>query len=211
MATPHTTILRTALVLAVLGATAQPARADWLLSPFVGMNFGGNASFGDVGDFEDNLEKKAVFGGAFTWMGGGIFGVEADFGFAPNFFENTSGDSDFEFGDSNLTTLMGNAVFGIPVGGTKGPGVRPYGSAGLGLIRSSIDGNELFDDVSASDLGVNIGGGAHVFFNDRIGLRGDIRYFRSLQDNEPDDNLDLELSDFDFWRVTVGVTFRVGG
>lgn len=209
MAIRHLTVLRAAFVIAVL-TIAAPARADWLLTPFIGMNFGGDAAFGDVGDFEDNLEKKTVFGGTFTWMGGGIIGAEADFGFAPNFFENTSGDADFDFGDSNLTTLMGNVVIGIPVGGQRGAGVRPYLSTGLGLIRSSIEGGELFDDLSASDLGVNVGGGAHVFFNDRIGLRGDIRYFRSLQDDEPDDDLDLGLADFQFWRATVGVTFRVG-
>ena len=210
MATRHLTFLRAVFVSAVLGAGATPAQADWLLTPFVGMHFGGDAAFGDVGDVQDNIEKKALFGGSFTWMGGGIVGVEADFGFAPNFFEDTTGDTDFDFGDSNLTTLMGNVVFGIPVGGTSGAGVRPYGSTGIGLIRSSIDGSDLFDDISTSDLGVNIGGGAHVFFNDRVGLKGDIRYFRSLQDDEPDDDLDLGLSDFDFWRFTVGVTFRVG-
>ena len=46
------------------------------------------------------------------------------------------------------------------------------------------------------------------FFTDNIGLRGDVRYFRSLQDNEPDDEFDVALSDFRFWRGTVGVTFR---
>jgi hypothetical protein len=55
---------------------------------------------------------------------------------------------------------------------------------------------------------VNIGGGVQGFFNDRIGLRGDLRYFRSLADDEPDDEFDLAFSDFDFWRGTVGVTFR---
>ena len=37
---------------------------------------------------------------------------------------------------------------------------------------------------------------------------GDLRYFRSLQDAEPDNDLDLSLGSFDFWRGSVGLTFR---
>jgi hypothetical protein len=101
-------------------------------------------------------------------------------------------------------------LVGAPFGGQRGPGIRPYGSGGVGLIRSRIDGGELFNDLSTNDFGINIGGGIHGFFNDNIGIRGDIRYFRSLTDNEPDDEFDLALSDFDFWRATVGVTIRFG-
>jgi opacity protein-like surface antigen len=198
-----------ALVLALLGA-ATPAHADWLFTPYIGVTFGGNADFGDVGDFEDNFEKKVTFGGTATWMGAGIIGLEVDLGTTPNFFERTSGDFDFDFGDSNVATLMGNVVLGAPIGGTTGPGVRPYASGGIGLLRSSISAGDLFDDLSKNDLGLNVGAGAHIFFGDNVGIRGDIRYFRSLQDDE-DDILDLGVADFDFWRGTVGVTFRFGG
>ena len=68
------------------------------------------------------------------------------------------------------------------------------------MIRSQITGTTLFNDLDSNDLGVNIGGGVHGFFSDNVGLRGDLRYFRSLQDTEPDGEFDLGLSDFDFWR-----------
>jgi opacity protein-like surface antigen len=200
------------LVAAAMGLGAAPASADWSLTPYLGVNFGGDADFGDVGDFEDNFEKKAVFGGTATWMSGGIVGAEIDFGWAPNFFEVTTGDADFDFGDSNLTTLMGNVVVGVPIGGTRGPGLRPYGSGGAGLMRSHVDGGDLFDDVSSNDFGVNVGGGVIGYVNDRVGIRGDVRYFRSLRDTDADDDdVDFELADFSFWRATVGVTFRLGG
>jgi opacity protein-like surface antigen len=197
------------MVLFLTGAAA-PASADWLFTPYLGVTFGADAEFGDVGDFEDNFEKRVTFGGTATWMGAGIIGFEVDFGSTPNFFENTGGEGDFEFFDGNATTLMGNLVIGAPFGGTSGMGVRPYGSVGLGLLQTNISPGGLFDDLDSNDLGFNVGGGAHVFFNDNVGIRGDLRYFRGLQGDD-DNDLDLDLSDFDFWRGTVGVTFRFGG
>ena len=206
------TVPRVLVLAGLLGATAAPAHADWSLTPYLGINFGGAADFGDVGDFEDNFEKKAVFGGAVTWMGAGIVGVEIDAAWAPNFFEFTTGDADFDFGDSNLTTVMGNVIVGVPIGGTSGPGVRPYFTGGAGLIRSHVDGGALFDDLSSNDFGINVGGGVTAYVNDNIGIRGDVRYFRSLRDTDVDeDDIDFELGDFDFWRATVGVSFRFGG
>jgi opacity protein-like surface antigen len=141
-------------------------------------------------------------------MGAGIIGFEVDFGSTPNFFENTTGEGNFGFGDSNVTSLMGNLVIGAPIGGQTGVGIRPYGSAGIGLLRSNVGFEDFVDDVNRNELGLNLGAGAHVFFNDNVGLRGDIRYFRGLQGG--DEELDLDLEDFNFWRGTIGVTFRFG-
>jgi opacity protein-like surface antigen len=193
----------------VLAGVAAPASADWLFTPYLGVTFGGAADFGDVGDFDDNFEKKVTYGGSLTWMGAGVIGFEVDFGATPNFFETTTGVGNFDWGDSNVTTLMGNLVLGAPIGGQTGVGVRPYATAGIGLLRSNISLGDVFDDLSTNELGMNIGGGAHVFFTDNVGIRGDLRYFRGLQGGD-DDGLDLDLEDFDFWRGTVGVTFRFG-
>jgi hypothetical protein len=198
----------TVLVLTASAAVPSTASADWLFTPFVGINWGGAANFGDVGDFEDEFEKRGNFGASLAYMGAGAVGFEVDFGWSPNFFENTTGGGDFEFGDSNVTTLMANLVVGAPIGGQSGPGIRPYASGGVGIIQSRIgDAGDLFD-VNSTDWGFNVGAGITGFFTDNIGLRGDVRYFRSLQDNEPDDEFDLALSDFRFWRGTVGLTFR---
>jgi hypothetical protein len=204
-------VTATSLVFMMSALVPAPASADWLFTPFIGGNWGGSATFSDdLGDFEDEFERRVNFGASLAWMGGGIAGFELDFGYAPNFFENTTGTGDFEYGDNNVTTLMANIVFGAPAGGTTGRGVRPYASGGLGIIKSRIaDADDLFD-VNSTDWGFNVGGGIAGFFNDNVGLRGDIRYFRSLQDNEPDDELDVALSDFRFWRGTIGLVFRFG-
>ena len=187
-----------ALVLPV-SASAQ----SWFVSPFVGANFGGSANFGDFPDADDEVERRLDFGATVGWNPN-VVGFEVDFGWSPNFFEDTSGDRNFEFGDSNVTTFMTNLLITAP----PGTGLRPYVSSGLGLIRAQIESDGLFNDLSTNDLGVNIGAGINGQFTDNVGIRGDVRYFRSLQDNEPDNDLDLSLGNFDFWRVTVGLTFR---
>jgi hypothetical protein len=198
---------RKLFIISALSLTLIPATASaqsWFFSPFIGANFGGNASFGDFDDFDDEFERRVDFGATLGWNPS-VVGFEFDFGWSPNFFENTAGDVNFEFGDSNVTTLMGNLLVSAP----PGAGIRPYGSAGLGLIRSRITGaGDLFDELTANDFGINFGGGINGQFNENVGIRGDLRYFRSLEDNEPDDEFDLALSNFDFWRGTVGVTFR---
>ena len=191
-----------ALMLALLPASASAQ--GWTFTPFIGSNFGGNADFGEFATFDDEFEKRVDFGGTLGWLSDAGIGLEVDFGYSPNFFEDTGGDSNFDFGDSNVTTLMGNLVLGVP----GGQGVRPYGSGGFGLIRSHVEANTFFRELNTNDWGVNVGGGLIGYFNDNVGLRGDLRYFRSLQDNEPGDALDLALSDFDFWRGSAGLTFR---
>jgi hypothetical protein len=62
--------------------------------------------------------------------------------------------------------------------------------------------------VTSNDFGVNAGAGITGFFTDNFGLRGDIRYFRSLRDNDSDGDLDIAIGSFHFWRGSVGVTFR---
>ena len=44
--------------------------------------------------------------------------------------------------------------------------------------------------------------------DDHVGIRGDARYFRSLQDPERDNEFDIAVGNFDFWLATGGVTFR---
>lgn len=206
-----TRLVPTAALALLLTGMTTPASADWLFTPYTGLTFGANASFGDVGDLEDNVERRVTFGGSAAWMGAGIIGFEVDFGSTPNFFQSTGGPGNFDFFDGHVTTLMGNLIVGAPIGGQSGMGVRPYGTVGIGLLKSSIDGGAFFDDLSTNDLGFNAGAGAHVFFTDNVGLRGDLRYFRTLQGTGDDDQLiDLQFEDFDFWRGTIGVTFRFG-
>lgn len=198
------------VILGFVGAPA-PAAADWLFTPFVGTTFNASADFDDGLPGGDDFERKFTYGASLGWMGAGAIGFEFDFGYAPNFFETiVDADDDFTFADdSNVTTLMGNVIIGAPIGGQSGAGIRPFGVAGLGLIRTQVTAADDFFDVDGNDWGFNVGAGIIGFVSDTIGIRGDVRYFRSFEGDDEED-FDFALSEFDFWRATVGVTFRFG-
>jgi hypothetical protein len=185
----------TAALLVVLAPGT--ARADWLFTPNIGTSFGGNASG------NEHLSYGATIG----WMGAGIFGFEADFAYTPEFFEAGDGDIDL-IDNSNATSFMLNAVLGIPVGGQRGGGFRPYISGGAGLLQTNVQDSEQLFEVNNSDFGINVGVGAMGFVSDHVGIRGDVRYFRSLSDPVEDNEFDVDFGNFDFWRGTVGLTFR---
>ena len=119
------------LVVAALAWTLAPstARAEWLFTPNVGGVFGGTAAGG------------ATWGATIGWMGDGILGAEADFGFASNNLLTTDEANFFgvdkDFLDARVGTVMGNVLIGYPIGGTTGEGVNPFFAGGLGLIRTN--------------------------------------------------------------------------
>jgi opacity protein-like surface antigen len=184
-----------------------------LLTPYAGLTFGGSANFGNVGQFADELTTTKTFGGTAAWIGSGRLGLEVDFGTTPKFYELES-ENDIEFGDTNVITLMGNVLFSAPLGDSSDRGLRPYVAAGMGLLRHRVSTDDFFDAPVTSEFGINVGGGAHVLIADHFGVRGDVRYFRGLRraDAETDPLVDqLDLDNIEFWRATVGVTFRFGG
>lgn len=180
-------------VLFLLCGTAAPARADWLITPYLGTAFGGATS-----------SQHVAYGASAAWMSHGIVGVEFDASIAPDLLDEDDGVI-LGIADSNATTLMANVVIGAPLGA---PGVRPYVVGGAGLIRTRVrDAAEVFD-LDDNSFGVNVGGGVHAFVRENIGIRADLRYFRGLRDENAGEGIDLELGSFDFWRASVGATFR---
>src|SRR5688572_19699137 len=176
-----TNVIRATLVLVFVTGMAKPASADWLFTPYLGITFSGAANTIDVDNFDEEFRRRTNFGASLAAMSGGIFGLEFDFNHTRNFFQITEGGGDVDFFDvdSGLTTLMGNVIIGIPVGGSTGGGVRPYFSGGAGLMRANIKVEDLLEDLSTNDLAVNVGGGVHVFFGDNIGIRGDLKIGRA--------------------------------
>jgi len=181
--------------------SAASARADGFVSPSVGVDFGGNA--GSTLRGAVNNSQKVNWGVAAGWMGAGVFGVEEDFSWAPNFFGSGGATID----KTRVVTLMTNVIAGIPVGGQRGGGVRPYVSVGVGLINQHVSTPTGVGEVSENDFGFNGGAGLMGYFADHIGLRADVRYFRSFQNTEAN-VVGLEVGHFAFYRASLGVLFR---
>ncbi|OLB62049.1 MAG: hypothetical protein AUI11_07160 [Acidobacteria bacterium 13_2_20CM_2_66_4] len=139
-------------------------------------------------------------------MGAGIIGGEVDFGWSPSFFGTQN-----DFGNNSVINLMGNLIVGVPIGGTRGAGVRPFATAGLGLLRTQIDGGTIANVRSSNnELGWNVGAGVMGYFSDHFGLRGDIKYLRGFEDlNTGNTVIDLNGNNqLHFWRADIGVVIR---
>jgi opacity protein-like surface antigen len=78
----------------------------------------------------------------------------------------------------------------------------------VGLVKSRLGSSGDLFNVDSTDWGFNVGAGAVFFFSDNVGVRGDVRYFRSLEDVEPIDDFNIGFANFRFWRGTLGVTIR---
>ena len=191
---------RSFLLTLILGlVTPAMARADGMIIPFYGVNFGGSSGQA-LGNAID--AKRYDWGVSFAFMGAGVLGLEADIARSPDFFGRT------DVGGSSVFTATGNLLFGIPIGGQKGVGFRPYGLAGVGVVRSKVD---AFSDVLSLDnskAAFDFGGGAMFFFGDHFGLRGDIRYFRTFSDVAFDVININNRGRLNFARGTAGLILR---
>src|SRR3954463_13580343 len=100
-------VIAAAVVLSASAAAPAKASADWLLTPFLGSTFGGNANVADVSGstFSNEFEQKVNYGASLAWMGGGVLGFEVDFGYSPNFFGVSETSPGFDLiGDGNVPT-----------------------------------------------------------------------------------------------------------
>ena len=143
-----------AFALVAITFAPVPSRADVLLVPFFGVNFGGDSGK----EFSEAFDSSQYnWGASVTFMGAGIFGIEGDIGFSPDFYGKT------DAGGSNALTATGSLILGIPFGGQQGFGVRPYGVIGAGLLKSTSDFGDAFTNIDESNVTWSAGGGVLLF------------------------------------------------
>jgi len=191
--------LKVLVIVAAAAIASAPgvARADGYFVPWAAANAGNGLDFTDNG----RASVGVIAGG----MGAGIVGGEVGFGYSPSFF-GTKG----EFGNNSVIDLMGNVIVGIPIGGTHDAGIRPFVTAGMGLLRTQIDGGTLATVSSSNYMwGWNSGVGVMGYFNDHVGLRGDVRYLRGF-DNQVTGvtAIDVNPGQLHFWRASIGLVLR---
>jgi len=172
---------------------ASPARAQGFISPFIGYNFGGDSGCPQITNCED---KHANYGVGFGALGS-IVGFEAEIAHTSEFLGNSPNES------TSVLTFMGNFMLAPKFGP-----VQPYGEAGLGLIRTSIESVGQSNDEN--QFGYDLGGGLIVFFGQHVGLRGDVRYLHSFQllDFSQFPSLQVRDNKLDFGRASIAVVFK---
>ena len=182
-------------------ATAQPAAAEWFITPFIGIKFAGTTNTVDLEQGAGNT--KLTVGATAGFLTDGLFGVEADFGYSPRFFERSSG-SDL-VARSQVVTLMGNVIIAAPRSLT-GLSLRPYVSGGGGLLRLGVDDVLNLLSFDTNLFAINVGGGAIGGISNRSDLRFELRYFKNVSEGE--DALGFGPTRISFWRANIGITVR---
>jgi len=175
--------------------TATTASAQGFVAPYIGYDFSGDSGCGEL--FDSECEGRHANFGVAVGALGGLFGFELDFGYAPNFFGESTQQN------SNVLTLMGNVMLAPKIGP-----VQPYALAGLGLMKSDFEFS-AFPALNSDNnkFGYDLGGGMMIFFGDHIGIRGDVRYFHSFQKLELI-GISIDETKLDFGRGSAGVVFK---
>jgi|SRR4051812_29723211 opacity protein-like surface antigen len=155
-------------MLTILAAAPREAAAEGFISPFLQTNFGGNAGCPRPTNCDDNHLGFGVALGA----SGNLLGFEEEISYTPNFFGSVPG----------LETSMLTVTSNLMVVPKVGP-IRPYGEIGIGLIRSHVGTTPLtLLQSDTNNFGWDVGGGIMFALAPHVAVRGDLRYFHSLQD-----------------------------
>jgi hypothetical protein len=166
----------------LLLAWPSAARAEGYLSPYAGVNFGG-----------DTTQKSTAFGGSLGALGHSA-GFELDYSYTPKFFGNDSLDV-----DGKVATFMGNILLG-----GRQHGVSPYVILGAGLIRTDINSaTDVFNiKETKNNWGGDIGGGAFIG-SGKVTVRADVRYFKSFDTSGSFP--EVTGNKLGFWRASIGI------
>lgn len=170
-----------ALALAAVPAAAQTAppaveAGTWSATPFLSFTFGGNGETSSLG-----------VGGAAGYDLTDLFSVEGEVAVV---FDLVGDNDDVDW---SVLSLGGNVLYHFPLAN----GMAPYATAGLGLARSSLRAAAPALDDATTEVGFNFGGGLKAPLTGTMAARGDIRYFRYI-DEGPDG-----------WRVYGGLTWKL--
>jgi hypothetical protein len=195
------------LAVAVCVLAPSTAVAEWQLRPFIGFTFGGATTF--VDPEKAIATQNAVIGASGGWLGE-IFGIEADFGRAPGFFETDDTPADAVAVDvltSAVTTLTGNVVIALPRR-MAGYGLRPYFSGGAGLMHVDTVGRLQILDLHRTLPTLSLGGGVTGFLTNRVGMSWDVRRLSTLRGEGETLGNSLGRERLSFWRATMAVALR---
>jgi hypothetical protein len=184
-----------------LGAIPAPAAADFLVEPFYAWSRNPPQPAG--------AEARWHPGGgvAVDWTTGTLI-VGGEVGYAGGFFDPPQDVFDLVQSSHVLTA---NGAAGITRAYAPGRRLYPYATAGFGLMRQQARDRAGAIDVTRNDPAFDVGGGARLLLRNYVGVRGDVRYFRSMKGaGDGASDLVSDLPRLGFWRISAGVVLRFG-
>jgi hypothetical protein len=192
------------------------AGAEWHFKPFLGFSFAPSTTF--QADIEhaagltlppgDESQASNVMFGAGVTLLGDVFGVEGEWTQAPGFFQTREQEL---VTSSGAQTFTGSFVVAIPRRIAQ-YSLRPYLVAGAGLMRLRLDPVATSAiPIQETLAAIDVGGGATGFFNERVGVAWDLRYFRSVGGEVTGDPIittDGLAKQLSFWRANMALVLR---
>ncbi len=185
-----------------------PTQSHWVVSGFVGGNFG-----------HSTTDPSVDFGGQLAYLWHGIVGAEALADFAPSFKLDDLALAE----NPNANSYMGNAIVALPVG-AEGQ-FQPYVSGGVGGMQLQTKALNAFlphpsgtvpTGTSNGDqvkFGSNIGAGV-MGFAGMLGFRADVRYYKANTTSNFSSTSAVGqfteglLSGLSYWRANIGLAVR---
>jgi hypothetical protein len=197
-----------AAILLIYVPRADGAEWEWQLKPFIAGTYGGESTFLFVRQTLPPFDNYAhVAFGVNALFLGEVFGVEADFGHTPGFFQGIEAPL---VTDSGVTTVTGNVVVAMPKRLAQYT-LRPYLVGGAGLMHIRYDTGpglqtplQTLSNLQAMDLGAGVTG----FLTRRIGVSWDVRYFSSI-DRTREVGQSIGSEHLTFWRASMALAIRL--
>jgi hypothetical protein len=186
--------------LAFLVAAPRSAGAQTLfLSPFIDTTLTSPSGSGGA--------SKAGFGVSIAKFGG-IIGAETEIAYSPQILDNDAN----ALAKSHVFTGSESLMVGPRIDKAKPYFVIGAGDLYLNAGKASLGLPGNLDSITASMSNnyftIDMGGGVMYFFNQRVGARADLRYFKAYGLNISDlQNSGLQFTKFNFWRAGFGVAF----
>ena len=191
------TIVRAAALAALVCALAPSrADADFLVAPYFAWSR------------NTDTQRWVPGGGATVEVNIGWVVVGGDVGYGAGFFDPADDALDL-IASSHVLTIAGHA--GAMYARDDDARFVPYVTGGFGWMRQQARDREGLASVTRNDPSMHFGGGVNVMFTEYLGVRADIRNFRSLRDPfETPDPIVQDLERVSFWRLALGAVIRFG-
>jgi len=188
--------------LSALLLTAVPARADWLVTPFIGAKVDAQTNLVDLDQATGST--KPIFGVSVIHVGRGIFGVEGDLGYLPGFFDSSSRGG--LVASSRVVSLTGQVLVSPPASLMR-DSLRPYITVGAGLIHVGMTDLRGVLGVSDNYGALSVGAGAIGRTGRRTSVRFDLRRMQTLTEGRAR-TVGVGTTRLSFWRASVGLSLH---